>query len=249
MLHYAFRRLDLMTDKLTIAFLLNDDATDAVLPWTRKCKTDGCFNYAASKGLCIRHGGGKRCGVTGCPAGAKNYGLCWRLQDMHRRRMHETIEILRPMLVSWRSQAMRLPRLHQDVSDKRTTARNQPSLDTINAALVIVSHNEIHRAQAKSSTEKRFTFFIVRPRWRHGDVVDGRFFKQRIVETAYDGQPPALLLRFLLRSNHGCTMMDNLEYRSHEWWGQRPSSDERNFESMRPSAAQLTHAVKSNQRR
>ncbi|KAH9081048.1 hypothetical protein Ae201684P_012022 [Aphanomyces euteiches] len=63
--------------KTSIAFLLNDSVVRDE-NWSRKCKTDGCFNYATSKGLCIRHGGGKRCGVTGCPAGAKHYGLCWR---------------------------------------------------------------------------------------------------------------------------------------------------------------------------
>ncbi|KAH9085646.1 hypothetical protein Ae201684P_005351 [Aphanomyces euteiches] len=63
--------------KSSIEFLLNDN-TEPVENATRRCTTAGCNSYVASKGLCIRHGGGKRCGVTGCPAGAKFYGLCWR---------------------------------------------------------------------------------------------------------------------------------------------------------------------------
>jgi hypothetical protein len=29
-------------------------------------------------GLCIRHGGGKRCNVEGCNCRAQNRGLCWK---------------------------------------------------------------------------------------------------------------------------------------------------------------------------
>ncbi|KAG7377963.1 hypothetical protein PHYBOEH_000527 [Phytophthora boehmeriae] len=45
---------------------------------SRECKIDGCANYIINKGLCFRHGGGKKCSVQDCPASAKNAGLCWR---------------------------------------------------------------------------------------------------------------------------------------------------------------------------
>ncbi|KAL4117072.1 hypothetical protein PRIC2_012522 [Phytophthora ramorum] len=44
----------------------------------RECKADGCENYIINKGLCFRHGGGKKCSVEGCQSSAKNAGLCWR---------------------------------------------------------------------------------------------------------------------------------------------------------------------------
>ncbi|KAH9125721.1 hypothetical protein LEN26_001228 [Aphanomyces euteiches] len=58
--------------KLSIAFLLNENAE------RRRCKEVACYNYIASNGYCIRHGGGKRCMIAGCSTGAKHYGLCWR---------------------------------------------------------------------------------------------------------------------------------------------------------------------------
>ncbi|KAG6608829.1 uncharacterized protein IUM83_14852 [Phytophthora cinnamomi] len=44
----------------------------------RECKVDGCENYIINKGLCFRHGGGKKCSAEGCTSSAKNAGLCWR---------------------------------------------------------------------------------------------------------------------------------------------------------------------------
>ncbi|KAG6616966.1 WRKY transcription factor 19 [Phytophthora cinnamomi] len=45
---------------------------------SRECKMDGCVNYIINKGLCFRHGGGKKCSVQECRSSAKNSGLCWR---------------------------------------------------------------------------------------------------------------------------------------------------------------------------
>ncbi|GMF16465.1 unnamed protein product [Phytophthora lilii] len=45
---------------------------------TRECKANGCENYIINKGLCFRHGGGKKCSAGGCRSSAKNAGLCWR---------------------------------------------------------------------------------------------------------------------------------------------------------------------------
>ncbi|CAK4145936.1 unnamed protein product, partial [Aphanomyces euteiches] len=48
---------DMSFSKASIAFLLNNDIVVAYEPpLARRCKTDGCNNYVASKGLCIRHG-------------------------------------------------------------------------------------------------------------------------------------------------------------------------------------------------
>uniref|UniRef100_K3XBT7 WRKY19-like zinc finger domain-containing protein n=1 Tax=Globisporangium ultimum (strain ATCC 200006 / CBS 805.95 / DAOM BR144) TaxID=431595 RepID=K3XBT7_GLOUD len=44
----------------------------------RECKVDGCPNYIINKGLCFRHGGGKKCSEEGCSSSAKNAGKCWK---------------------------------------------------------------------------------------------------------------------------------------------------------------------------
>ncbi|KAE8955645.1 hypothetical protein PR001_g32016 [Phytophthora rubi] len=44
---------------------------------TRICKSEGCEKYVVDRGLCIRHGGGKRCSVD-CNCRAQNRGLCWK---------------------------------------------------------------------------------------------------------------------------------------------------------------------------
>ncbi|KAE8991698.1 hypothetical protein PF005_g19442 [Phytophthora fragariae] len=44
----------------------------------RRCKHEGCHNYIAHKGLCCRHGGGKKCTREGCSSSAKHRGLCWK---------------------------------------------------------------------------------------------------------------------------------------------------------------------------
>ncbi|GAB9467801.1 uncharacterized protein KRP23_14174, partial [Globisporangium polare] len=45
---------------------------------SRACKVDGCENYIINRGLCFRHGGGKKCSEEGCTSSAKNAGKCWR---------------------------------------------------------------------------------------------------------------------------------------------------------------------------
>uniref|UniRef100_M4BQU9 WRKY19-like zinc finger domain-containing protein n=1 Tax=Hyaloperonospora arabidopsidis (strain Emoy2) TaxID=559515 RepID=M4BQU9_HYAAE len=45
---------------------------------TRICKSEGCEKYVVDRGLCIRHGGGKRCSVDDCNCRAQNRGLCWK---------------------------------------------------------------------------------------------------------------------------------------------------------------------------
>ncbi|KAE8971498.1 hypothetical protein PR001_g26524 [Phytophthora rubi] len=44
----------------------------------RRCKHEGCHNYIVHKGLCCRHGGGKKCTREGCSSSAKHRGLCWK---------------------------------------------------------------------------------------------------------------------------------------------------------------------------
>ncbi|KAG7375243.1 hypothetical protein PHYPSEUDO_002365 [Phytophthora pseudosyringae] len=44
----------------------------------RTCKHEGCHNYIVRKGLCCRHGGGKKCSLDGCNTSAKHHGLCWK---------------------------------------------------------------------------------------------------------------------------------------------------------------------------
>ncbi|OWY93960.1 hypothetical protein PHMEG_00036453 [Phytophthora megakarya] len=44
----------------------------------RTCKHEGCNNYIVHKGLCCRHGGGKKCSLEGCNSSAKHRGLCWK---------------------------------------------------------------------------------------------------------------------------------------------------------------------------
>jgi hypothetical protein len=61
-----------------------EDAEPAVATPKRKkrkariCKQPGCDKYVVDHGLCIRHGGGKRCNVEGCNCRAQNRGLCWK---------------------------------------------------------------------------------------------------------------------------------------------------------------------------
>ncbi|CAH0477086.1 unnamed protein product [Peronospora belbahrii] len=45
---------------------------------SRICKFDNCTRYVVNRGLCIGHGGGKRCAVVGCTSSAKNLGVCWK---------------------------------------------------------------------------------------------------------------------------------------------------------------------------
>eukprot|EP00644_Phytophthora_capsici_P016621 jgi/Phyca11/122068/e_gw1.47.130.1 len=45
---------------------------------SRECKVAGCEKYIINKGLCFRHGGGKKCSFADCQSSAKNAGLCWR---------------------------------------------------------------------------------------------------------------------------------------------------------------------------
>ncbi|KAL3665192.1 hypothetical protein V7S43_009821 [Phytophthora oleae] len=44
----------------------------------RTCKHEGYRNYIVHKGLCCRHGGGKKCSLEGCNTSAKHRGLCWK---------------------------------------------------------------------------------------------------------------------------------------------------------------------------
>ncbi|KAG1705912.1 hypothetical protein DVH05_002476 [Phytophthora capsici] len=44
----------------------------------RMCKHEGCSNYIVHKGLCCRHGGGKKCSMEGCNSSAKHRGRCWK---------------------------------------------------------------------------------------------------------------------------------------------------------------------------
>ncbi|KAL3665191.1 hypothetical protein V7S43_009822 [Phytophthora oleae] len=44
----------------------------------RTCRHEGCHNYIVHKGLCCRHGGGKKCSQEGCNTSAKHRGLCWK---------------------------------------------------------------------------------------------------------------------------------------------------------------------------
>ncbi|ETI48778.1 hypothetical protein F441_07258 [Phytophthora nicotianae CJ01A1] len=44
----------------------------------RTCRHEGCNNYIVHKGLCCRHGGGKKCSLEGCNSSAKHRGLCWK---------------------------------------------------------------------------------------------------------------------------------------------------------------------------
>ncbi|KAK1947902.1 putative WRKY transcription factor 19 [Phytophthora citrophthora] len=45
---------------------------------SRICKFENCTRYVVNRGLCIGHGGGKRCAVVGCTSSAKNLGVCWK---------------------------------------------------------------------------------------------------------------------------------------------------------------------------
>ena len=44
----------------------------------RKCSFLNCTNKSVSRGLCIQHGGGKRCQHENCDKGAKNGLFCWK---------------------------------------------------------------------------------------------------------------------------------------------------------------------------
>ncbi|KAG2849059.1 hypothetical protein PC119_g363 [Phytophthora cactorum] len=55
--------------------------TPAAAPKVKKsriCKFENCTRYVVNRGLCIGHGGGKRCAVVGCTSSAKNLGVCWK---------------------------------------------------------------------------------------------------------------------------------------------------------------------------
>uniref|UniRef100_K3X8K2 WRKY19-like zinc finger domain-containing protein n=1 Tax=Globisporangium ultimum (strain ATCC 200006 / CBS 805.95 / DAOM BR144) TaxID=431595 RepID=K3X8K2_GLOUD len=45
---------------------------------SRICKFENCTRYVVNRGLCIGHGGGKRCAMPGCTSSAKNLGVCWK---------------------------------------------------------------------------------------------------------------------------------------------------------------------------
>uniref|UniRef100_A0AAV1V4T2 WRKY19-like zinc finger domain-containing protein n=1 Tax=Peronospora matthiolae TaxID=2874970 RepID=A0AAV1V4T2_9STRA len=50
----------------------------AAVKRSRICKFQDCTRYVVNRGLCIGHGGGKRCAVVGCTSSAKNLGVCWK---------------------------------------------------------------------------------------------------------------------------------------------------------------------------
>ncbi|CEG41419.1 uncharacterized protein PHALS_11768 [Plasmopara halstedii] len=57
--------------------------SDAATPKRKKrkariCKEIDCDKYVVDHGLCIRHGGGKRCSIEECNSRAQNRGLCWK---------------------------------------------------------------------------------------------------------------------------------------------------------------------------
>ncbi|CAI5744435.1 unnamed protein product [Peronospora destructor] len=47
-------------------------------PPSRICKHESCEQYVVDQGLCVRHGGGKRCQTLGCTSRAKHRGRCWK---------------------------------------------------------------------------------------------------------------------------------------------------------------------------
>ncbi|KAG7393682.1 hypothetical protein PHYPSEUDO_004445 [Phytophthora pseudosyringae] len=53
-------------------------ASAAKVKKSRICKFENCTRYVVNRGLCIGHGGGKRCAVVGCTSSAKNLGVCWK---------------------------------------------------------------------------------------------------------------------------------------------------------------------------
>ncbi|KAE9327694.1 hypothetical protein PF008_g16335 [Phytophthora fragariae] len=53
-------------------------APKATVKKSRICKFENCTRYVVNRGLCIGHGGGKRCAVPGCTSSAKNLGVCWK---------------------------------------------------------------------------------------------------------------------------------------------------------------------------
>ncbi|KAF4135805.1 hypothetical protein GN958_ATG15029 [Phytophthora infestans] len=53
-------------------------APKASVKKSRICKFENCTRYVVNRGLCIGHGGGKRCAVVGCTSSAKNLGVCWK---------------------------------------------------------------------------------------------------------------------------------------------------------------------------
>ncbi|KAG1705921.1 hypothetical protein DVH05_002485 [Phytophthora capsici] len=64
---------------------LQETSSDAVAPGPKRkkrkariCKEPDCDKYVVDHGLCIRHGGGKRCSIEGCNCRAQNRGLCWK---------------------------------------------------------------------------------------------------------------------------------------------------------------------------
>lgn len=52
--------------------------TKSTVKKSRICKFENCTRYVVNRGLCIGHGGGKRCAVVGCTSSAKNLGVCWK---------------------------------------------------------------------------------------------------------------------------------------------------------------------------
>lgn len=52
---------------------------------TKHCKVIGCGNISVSRGLCRRHGGGRRCHYVGCSKSAQSRSVfCWAHGDGHR---------------------------------------------------------------------------------------------------------------------------------------------------------------------
>lgn len=56
----------------------SNDAPEKKKRKARICTAEGCTKYVVDHGLCIRHGGGKRCYIEGCDCRAQNRGLCWK---------------------------------------------------------------------------------------------------------------------------------------------------------------------------
>ncbi|CAH0476788.1 unnamed protein product [Peronospora belbahrii] len=66
------------TSRLTSKLPIQDGKRRARRPPSRICKYDGCEQYVVDQGLCVRHGGGKRCQTLGCTSRAKYQGRCWK---------------------------------------------------------------------------------------------------------------------------------------------------------------------------
>lgn len=57
---------------------VGNDTRRARRPPSRVCKHADCEQYVVDHGLCVRHGGGKRCQTLGCSSRAKHLGRCWK---------------------------------------------------------------------------------------------------------------------------------------------------------------------------